>query len=190
MSQADWQQRYAERDPVWSGRVNPWLAEVAGPLPPGRALDLACGEGADAIHLAERGWHVTAVDFAPAGLARGQAAAAQSGVDGRIHWVAADITELRHPVPFDLVTISFFHPPDPATRDAALLGAWQACAGVLLVVAHDPASAPLGPPPHLLYGIGEVLAALGGPAEQVSGALRQRSSPAGVWTDAVVVARR
>ncbi|WP_223848837.1 bifunctional NAD(P)/FAD-dependent oxidoreductase/class I SAM-dependent methyltransferase [Microbacterium hominis] len=62
---ADWEQRYAERDRIWSGRVNAAVAAVAGGLEVGTALEIGCGEGADAVWLAERGWRVTAVDLSP-----------------------------------------------------------------------------------------------------------------------------
>jgi SAM-dependent methyltransferase len=185
----EWEARYGARGPVWSGRVNPWLAEVAAGLPPGRALDLACGEGADAIHLAQHGWQVTAVDFAANALARGAAAAAEAGVGQRITWEQADLTSgaLWAP-PYDLVALSFFHPTTSAERDAALRSAWEACGGTLLVVAHDPSSAPLGPPVDRLYGVAEIVAAIG--TEPAVAQVRPRSTAAGLWVDAVVVAAR
>ncbi|WP_082734104.1 bifunctional NAD(P)/FAD-dependent oxidoreductase/class I SAM-dependent methyltransferase [Microbacterium hominis] len=73
-----WEQRYAERDRIWSGRVNAAVAAVAGGLEVGTALEIGCGEGADAVWLAERGWRVTAVDLSPTAIRRGAAAAAGS----------------------------------------------------------------------------------------------------------------
>ena len=77
-----WEEHYAERDRVWSGRVNVRLAEVAESLPPGRALDLGCGEGGDAMWLAERGWHVTAVDISQTALDRAAADARSRNLSG------------------------------------------------------------------------------------------------------------
>ena len=65
-----WEERYASADAVWSGRVNATLAEVVSTLAVGRALDLGCGEGGDAIWLAQQGWQVTAVDVSPTAIAR------------------------------------------------------------------------------------------------------------------------
>ena len=58
-----WEERYASKSQIWSGRPNSTLVELIGHRAPGRALDLGCGEGGDAIWLAERGWQVTAVDI-------------------------------------------------------------------------------------------------------------------------------
>ena len=77
-----WEERYSG-DKVWSGRVNVQLAAEAPSLAPGRALDIGCGEGGDAIWLASQGWEVTAVDFADAALARTTTHAAEAGVGDR-----------------------------------------------------------------------------------------------------------
>jgi 2-polyprenyl-3-methyl-5-hydroxy-6-metoxy-1,4-benzoquinol methylase len=90
MDAADWNARYDTAELVWKGEPNQFLPpEVAG-LAPGRALDLACGEGRNAVWLATRGWEVTGVDFAGVGLAKGERLAAEHGVTGT--WVTADAT--------------------------------------------------------------------------------------------------
>ncbi len=85
--QPAWEERYAGRDAVWSGRVNPQLEAEAADLEPRRALDVGSGEGADAIWLAERGWTVTGIDFSTVALKR--AAAHAAAVGGRPHRVAS-----------------------------------------------------------------------------------------------------
>jgi len=82
-----WEQRYAESDRIWSGRVNVRLAEVVAPLRAGHALDLGCGEGADACWLAEQGWTVVAVDISDTALQRATAAAKAKGLADRINFV-------------------------------------------------------------------------------------------------------
>src|SRR5918994_5866470 len=79
-----WEDHYRRRERVWSGRPNPVLVDVAGSLRPGRALDLGCGEGGDAIWLARHGWRVRAVDVSATALDRAAAEAATAGVAGRI----------------------------------------------------------------------------------------------------------
>ncbi len=91
----DWDRFYAgdgDGTPLGSGEPNPALvAEVSG-LPPGTALDVGCGEGADAIWLARQGWQVTAVDPSRVALDRAQAAAQAAGVE--ITWVHAGLLEM------------------------------------------------------------------------------------------------
>jgi SAM-dependent methyltransferase len=132
----EWDTRYARADRVWSGRPNGSLvAEVPG-LGPGSALDVGCGEGADAVWLAQRGWKVTALDVSQVALERGRRAAEAAAVE--IEWVHADLVDARLPPgSFDLVSVHY-----PALRrtpggDAvrALLEAVMP-GGTLLVVQH------------------------------------------------------
>lgn len=199
MTQEAWEQRYSQPDRVWSGKVNHWLVEFAGGLAPGTALDLACGEGGDALWLAARGWDVTAVDFAGAALRRGAAAAERAGVQDRIQWLQADLgSAWQPPRTYDLVTLHFLHTPDTRVRNTALRTAWSATSGTLLVVAHDPANAVDGtgggpPDPAVLYSAADVLSVLGVAADDaavVVAETRQRETAAGRWIDAVVVLRR
>ena len=135
---AEWDERYSERDgPKWSGRPNGRLVvEVAG-LTPGRALDVGCGEGADAIWLAHRGWAVTAVDVSGVALTRAREAADLAGAT--VEWVCGDA--LRTPFPacsFDLVSMQYPALPKAAGEAAvrALLDAVRP-GGLLLAVYHD-----------------------------------------------------
>jgi SAM-dependent methyltransferase len=70
-----WDEMYRTRDRVFSGNPNGVLVAEAAGLPPGQALDVGCGEGADALWLAGRGWHVTAVDVSETALRRAAVAA-------------------------------------------------------------------------------------------------------------------
>jgi SAM-dependent methyltransferase len=133
---ADWDARYAEVDRVWSGNPNGTLVtEVAG-LPPGRALDVGCGEGADAVWLARHGWDVTALDVSHVALERAARHAEQAGV--RVRWLHAGLLDASlSPGAFDLVSAHYpvlrRSPTNEAER--ALLAA-VAPGGVLLVVHH------------------------------------------------------
>ena len=108
-AQQVWEEHYADRDRVWSGRVNVRLAEVAESLPPGRALDLGCGEGGDAMWLAERGWHVTAVDISQTALDRAAADARSRDLLERIDFQRHDLPDTFPEGVFDLVSAQFLH---------------------------------------------------------------------------------
>jgi SAM-dependent methyltransferase len=137
-----WEERYRAGDRIWSGNPNPQLVSDATGLTTGTALDVGCGEGADAIWLAERGWRVTAVDFATAALERAAAHAAERGPDvaGRISWVHADLTAWGPGAArFDLVSAQFMHlPTEPRTALYARLAGGVATGGTLLIVGHHP----------------------------------------------------
>ena len=108
---AHWEERYAEDDRVWSGRVNATTAAVVSTLAPGTALEIGCGEGADAVWLAEHGWTVTAVDVSASAVAR---AAAEARARGReIDFRAADAVGGLPRGEFDLVVSSFLHSWEP-----------------------------------------------------------------------------
>jgi hypothetical protein len=70
MDAADWDARYAAADLVWSAGPNVWVRELCTPMPPGLALDVAAGEGRNALWLVEQGWSVVAADFSPVGVRR------------------------------------------------------------------------------------------------------------------------
>ena len=133
-----WNNRYGERDRIWSGRVNPILAREASTLTPGTALDLGCGEGADAIWLAAAGWQVTAVDVAETALARAREHATAAGVADRIVWEQHDLAKSFPAGSFDLVSAQFLHSPVEMPRGEILRTAAAAIAsgGSLLVVGH------------------------------------------------------
>ena len=134
--QAEWDRRYAEKPVMWSGRPNGALvAEVRG-LAPGRVLDVGCGEGADAVWLAGRGWDVTALEVSGVALQRAAGHARDAGVT--VRWVHAGLAEAAlTPRSFDLVSAQYpalLRTPD-AAAERALLAA-VAPGGVLLLVHH------------------------------------------------------
>ena len=134
--QQEWDRRYADREQLWSGRPNGALvAEVAG-LPVGRVLDVGCGEGADAVWLAGRGWEVTGLEVSGLALERAARHARDAGV--AVAWVHAGLAEAAlAPGSFDLVSAQYpalLRTPD-AAAERALLGA-VAPGGTLLLVHH------------------------------------------------------
>jgi SAM-dependent methyltransferase len=133
-----WDERYAAAR-QWSVTPNQLLAARLGDLSPGRGLDLACGEGRNAIWLAGLGWHMTALDFSAVAIERGRAAAAEAGdaVASRIDWVVGDA--LDAPLPeVDLAVLAYLQLPAEARR-TAVRRAWEALApgGTFFLVAHD-----------------------------------------------------
>lgn len=131
-----WETHYGAVDRVWSGRPNTAVVDVAGGLPPGRVLDLGCGEGGDAVWLAGRGWDVTAVDISPTAVDRGRAAAAAACV--AVRFVVADLTTWEPDASYDLVTASFLQSPVALTRGEILrrAAARVVTGGHVLLVSH------------------------------------------------------
>jgi SAM-dependent methyltransferase len=135
---AEWDARYSEGDgQMWSGRPNGRLvAEVTG-LPPGRALDVGCGEGADAMWLARNGWTVTAIDISDTALQRARDAARKVGV--AVEWVCGDALVTAFPArSFDLLSIQYPALPKAAGESAVrtLLDTVRP-GGLLLAIYHD-----------------------------------------------------
>jgi SAM-dependent methyltransferase len=133
---AAWDERYAATGLVWSATPNRTVAEQVEGLPPGTALDLAAGEGRNALWLAEHGWTVTAVDFSVVALDKARVAAERRGLD--VTAVLADVTTYDPGRTFDLVLLAYLQLPWDALR-TVLDTAARAVApgGTFLLVAHD-----------------------------------------------------
>jgi len=196
-----WEEHYGERERVWSGRVNVQLAAVVGELPAGRALDLGCGEGGDAIWLAERGWHVVAVDVSETALGRAAEAAKSRGVLDRIDFQQHDLSDSFPDGAFDLASAQFLHSTVRLERSAILRKAAAAVApGGLLVIVDHAAPPPFSkkvPHDHPFPSPEEVLSELDLPAEwervRVDVVDREGTDPDGqpfTWQDNVMVLRR
>ena len=151
MDSASWDRRYEGRELVWTAEPNRFLVAEAEALAPGRAIDLACGEGRNAIWLAERGWQAVGADFSEVGLQKARELAHERGVN--VEWVAADLLDYRpDPRAFDLVLVFYLQVP-AAQRRPILQAAAEAVApgGTFLLVAtrqHQPrarARRPAGP---------------------------------------------
>lgn len=133
-----WDTRYSESDgAMWSGRPNGRLVAEVADLTPGRALDIGCGEGADAIWLARRGWTVTAIDISDVAMCRAREAAELAGAT--VEWVCGDALQTPFPAgSFDLISMQYPALPKAAgdTAVRGLLGTVRR-GGLLLAVYHD-----------------------------------------------------
>ena len=137
-----WDDRYGSTEALWSGRPNQRLVENVSGLTAGMALEIGCGEGADAIWLAQQGWTVTAVDVSMVALERaaGHAAEADPLAAKRITWRQQDLREWApDPASYDLVTEHFLHLPSALrVPQHARLAAAVRPGGTLLIVGHHP----------------------------------------------------
>ncbi|HET6654074.1 MAG TPA: class I SAM-dependent methyltransferase [Nocardioides sp.] len=208
MDAREWDERYAATELVWSAGPNQFVETELADLAPGRAVDLAAGEGRNALWLAERGWEVTAVDFSLVGLDKGRQAQARHprGRDLRVDWVQADVLEYdAGPVGFDLALVAYLQLRSDQRR-VALRRAFGLLVpgGTLLVVAHDSSNITEGTggptDPGVLFTAEEVLCDLDGErfevirAERVSrkvlaaddGTGQHRGEPASTAYDALV----
>ncbi|MFC3300172.1 class I SAM-dependent methyltransferase [Arthrobacter agilis] len=141
-TQEFWDDRYRQRNRIWSGKPNRHLVAETARLPPGRALDVGCGEGADAAWLAEQGWSVLGIDVSEVALERAHAHSAEldPSVAARLHWKQVDLLAAPDlPRDLDLVSAQFLHLPEPQRSQVfAELATLVAVGGTLLIVAHDP----------------------------------------------------
>lgn len=189
-----WDARYAAGR-QWSTGPNEAFAALVADLPPGRFLDVAGGEGRNALWLASRGWASTVVDFSLVALERAREAAAAQGVGCEV--VLGDVTDLDPALgTFDLVAVLYLHLPAPA-QAAALAAAAHAVApgGRLVAIGHHPRSAGTGVGgPQDVAVLHDEAAIAGWLSEPGLTVLRretlERPTPAGVALDALVVAQR
>jgi SAM-dependent methyltransferase len=137
MRREDWNERYAGTDRLWSAEPNQFLVEETAEVAPGRALDLACGEGRNAIWLAQRGWSVDAVDYSGVALRKARRLAVEKGVE--VRWIELDL-ETHTPAEkgYDMVIVFYLHLPWEAMRPVLhRAAAAVAPRGTFLLVGHD-----------------------------------------------------
>jgi len=137
VNRGEWDERYGTEELIWKADPNRFLVDEVDALAPGRALDVACGEGRNAVWLASKGWRVTGVDFSGAGLAKARRLAADRAVE--VTWIEADVVEWQPPSSsFDLVVVMYLHlAAEQRRRALSRAAAALAPGGVLLVVGHD-----------------------------------------------------
>lgn len=186
MDSHDWDERYRGSDLVWSATPNVFVEEIAGALAPGEALDVAAGEGRNAVWLAERGWRVTAADFSAVAVGRTRDIADRRLGDraDRLRAVVADATAPAPPAVaaagYDLVLFSYLQLPRESWGRALAAGAAAAApGGAVLVIAHARRNLEEGTggpqDPDVLHDPEDVVTAAAElPVEVVSAELRRR----------------
>jgi 2-polyprenyl-3-methyl-5-hydroxy-6-metoxy-1,4-benzoquinol methylase len=135
----EWNQRYAEKELIWTAKPNQALVAEVADLPAGRALDLAAGEGRNAVWLAEQGWTVLTVDFAEKAIEKAEKLAAARQVADKLEFKVADLMDYApEPESADLVIMMYLH-LSVADLPMILKRAARAVApgGTFLLVAHD-----------------------------------------------------
>lgn len=137
MRREDWDARYAAVENLWARKPNRFLVAEVSDLSPGRALDLACGEGQNAIWLATLGWEVTGVDYSEVAIDKARGRAEHEGV--QVDFVCADLlTHEPAREAYELVLLLYFHIPSAERRQVlARAAAALAPGGTFLLVGHD-----------------------------------------------------
>jgi len=197
-----WEERWAQALQRHAGTGLPrspnahLVAELAD-LSPGLALDAGCGHGSDALWLAARGWHVTAVDFSGIALAHGRSTAEAAGADvaERIDWVEGDLsTWAPEPGRFDLVACLYVHISGSPEETVQRLATGVAPGGTLFLVGHrpiDPATvAKTAAAGQTQVSVDAVVATLDPGRWELLVAEDRPRAAAGTGVDAVISARR
>ena len=199
-SRTSWEERYQSRPAVWSDQPNqPLVDEIEHVAEPGTALEVGCGEGADAVWLAGQGWIVTAVDLSSTALERAAAHAEEAGVAQHITFTDRSLEDvLTDGQSFNLVTSLYTHPEKGSRWLVETLAPAVTPGGMLLVIGHHPSD------PHaqsherlrdVAFAAEDVSDVLDRGEWEVSATLRERTTRDAdgherLWRDSVLVARR
>ncbi|MDV6260157.1 class I SAM-dependent methyltransferase [Rhodococcoides yunnanense] len=197
MDATDWDRKYDGRELVYGEAPNATLVEVATTLERGRALDLASGQGRNAIWLATRGWTVDAVDFSSVALTRAShvADSAPRSVRERLTWIHADVTELATEPNYDLVLMFYLHLPPEARRKAVSAAASALKPdGILMILGHHTSnieSGAGGPQEiEILYTPQDLVSDIDSRLTIVTAENRYRDVSGGTAIDALLLASR
>lgn len=168
-----WDERYRAAERLWSVEPNVFVASRLAEREPGVGLDLASGEGRNAIWLAERGWDMTAVDFSSVALERGRAHSDQ------VVFVVADVLTWEPERSFDLILIAYLQiEAEPLSELVYRARDWLNPGGELFMVGHDISNLDegVGGPqvPELLWDLDLMLEWLGENLRLVEGGVVER----------------
>ncbi|MEA1062668.1 class I SAM-dependent methyltransferase [Erwinia sp. HR93] len=135
---AFWEDHYQAMSPLTNGIPGKILVRFTEHLSPGKALELGCGRGDDAVWLAKKGWQVTALDLSSRALEYARANASRAGVDGNIAFTQHDLTQSFPQGQYDLIVASFLESPLTFDRFTIFRAAFDRIApgGMLLITSH------------------------------------------------------
>ncbi|MBY4401774.1 class I SAM-dependent methyltransferase [Rhodococcus fascians] len=197
MDAAEWDRKYERRELVYGEAPNATLVEVATTIQRGRALDLAAGQGRNAIWLATRGWTVDAVDFSSVALTRASrvAESAPRSVRERLTWIHADVTKLATEPNYDLVLMFYLHlPPDERRRAVSAAVSALKPDGILMILGHHSSNITdgVGGPQEaeILYTPEDLAADVGDRLTVTTAENRYRDVTGGTAIDALLLASR
>jgi len=166
-----WNERYRDKELVWSAEPNRFVVDAVSGLNPGKALDLAAGEGRNAVWLAEQGWEVDAVDWSDVALDKGRRLARLAAVT--VWFTREDLREWWPPADtYDLVLVVYLQIPY-LERHGVWRGAARALvpAGTFVLIGHDWDNLEHGyggpQQPEMLYSVEEAAATVGESLEVV-----------------------
>jgi SAM-dependent methyltransferase len=198
MDARDWDRRWEDKQHHARGEPSSVVVAALEEMAAGTALDLGCGAGRHAVWLAERDWHVTAVDFSAEALSQARERASDHSVE--VDWVQSDLLAYEpQAAAFDLVLIAYIHVPARALRTILAKAATAvAPGGTFLLVGHDLTNLGTGAPgptsPAVLYGPEDIVAELSGlaiaRAERIRRAVEIADGSTVLAVDALVVATK
>lgn len=192
-----WDERYSQNDLVWGAPPNAVVVEQLTALPHGRALDLACGEGRNALWLATRGWHVTGIDYSSVAIDKARTLASRSprSVRERLDYRTGDITDAQWGESYDLALLIYVHLPR-SQRNQVVRRAIDSLKpdGILMILGHDSSNLEhgVGGPqdPEILYTPDDLKNDLGDAIHIDVSERRLRETEAGTAIDALFIGRR
>ena len=155
-----WDARYSTVERLWSAEPNLFLRDRLSPAQPGVGLDLAAGEGRNAVWLQSMGWQMTAVDFSQVAVERGLASSPD------IEVIHADVLDWEPEKSYDLIVVAYQHLPEELLRPLiGRLGGWLNTGGEVFLIGHDRSNLEKGyggpQVPEILWNVDEVLSWLG-----------------------------
>ncbi|MDI9917873.1 class I SAM-dependent methyltransferase [Rhodococcus sp. IEGM 1379] len=197
MDAAAWDKKYEQTELVWGVPPNELLVEYATALPHGQALDLACGEGRNALWLATRGWEVTGIDFSPVAIEKARAIATRSprSVVERLDYRCGDVRTVEYGSGYDLALVLYLHLTAPELISVVnrAINSLKPD-GILMILGHDRSNVDYGvggpEDPEILYTPEDLMKKFGPRLKFEIAGNPHRHTETGIAIDALVIGRK